>query len=75
MIRPRLEAQAETRDAARLLSLYFTGLPLGKGLPETDLQPADDLALLSAQSFIEAWALSPTDRRLVSLTGALSPNG
>ena len=45
----------EAREATRLLSLYFAGLPLGKGLPETDLQPADDLALLSAQALIMAW--------------------
>jgi N-terminal acetyltransferase B complex non-catalytic subunit len=48
----------ETREGMRYAAAYFTALPLGKGLPETDLQPADDLALLAVNAYMRAWKLS-----------------
>ena len=30
-------------------------LAIGKELPETELQPADDLILLAAQAFVGLW--------------------
>ena len=31
---------------------------IGKGLPATELQPADDFALLAGQAFVSAWQQS-----------------
>ncbi|KAG0140779.1 hypothetical protein CROQUDRAFT_718493 [Cronartium quercuum f. sp. fusiforme G11] len=42
-------------ESSRLLELYTRYLPLGKDLPETSLQPADDLAILSVQVLVEDW--------------------
>ncbi|GAA6051881.1 hypothetical protein JCM3770_005517, partial [Rhodotorula araucariae] len=37
---------------------YFDALPLGKDLPPTELQPADDFVLLAAQALVSAFHLS-----------------
>ncbi|KAH8916610.1 hypothetical protein BT69DRAFT_1340019 [Atractiella rhizophila] len=42
----------------RYLKSYFDALPLGKGLPSSDLQPADDFAMLAAQACVSLWSLS-----------------
>ena len=42
----------------RLLRTALTDDLTGKDLPTTDLQPADDFALLAAQAFVSAGTLS-----------------
>ncbi|KAM0753776.1 actin cytoskeleton organization protein [Meredithblackwellia eburnea MCA 4105] len=51
-------AEGENTTALAFATHYFETLPLGKGLVATELQPADDFALLSAQAFVSAWKLS-----------------
>lgn len=50
--------ELETARATKFLNAYFDGLKLGKDLPETDLQPADDLAILTGQVLVNLWKLS-----------------
>ncbi|PWN50628.1 hypothetical protein IE53DRAFT_86224 [Violaceomyces palustris] len=40
-----------------VLKAYVEGLPIGRKLPDTEMQPADDLALLSAQALVSAFRL------------------
>jgi N-terminal acetyltransferase B complex non-catalytic subunit len=43
--------------AANLIREYFEALPLGNDLPKLELQPADDLAILAAQIYVNMFAL------------------
>lgn len=47
---------------------YFEGLALGAGLPSTELQPADDFALLAANAFVALWKLTGNDNHLMDAT-------
>ncbi|GAA6024099.1 hypothetical protein JCM11491_005993 [Sporobolomyces phaffii] len=51
-------ADLEASSARDYLERYFSNLSLGKDLPATELQPADDFALLAAQAFVSAYHLS-----------------
>ncbi|KAG8891705.1 hypothetical protein FRC00_013243, partial [Tulasnella sp. 408] len=53
----RTEAD-EQNDAALYLKTYFEALPVGKDLSDTDLQPADDLAILAANALVSAWVIT-----------------
>ena len=44
--------ELESSRALQLVQFYIEGLKLGKELPKTELQPADDLAVLAAQVFV-----------------------
>ncbi|KAH9935019.1 N-acetyltransferase B complex non catalytic subunit-domain-containing protein [Fomitopsis serialis] len=50
-----ITADTEAAHAVQYLHSYLDALKLGKDLPDTELQPADDLALLSGQAFVGAW--------------------
>ncbi|KAL4067946.1 N-acetyltransferase B complex non catalytic subunit-domain-containing protein [Scleroderma yunnanense] len=56
-----ITVEAEITRGLQYLSEYMDGLTLGKGLPVTELQPADDLLLLSAHAFVSAWTLSGSE--------------
>lgn len=43
--------------ATDLVREYFEALPLGKDLPKLELQPADDLAILAAQVYVNMFVL------------------
>jgi N-terminal acetyltransferase B complex non-catalytic subunit len=43
------------------VKLYHSALPLGKDLVSTDLQPADDLAILAATALLTAYHLATQD--------------
>jgi N-terminal acetyltransferase B complex non-catalytic subunit len=43
--------------AKNLIHEYFEALPLGNDLPKLELQPADDLAILAAQVYVNMFAL------------------
>jgi N-terminal acetyltransferase B complex non-catalytic subunit len=57
--------------AAKYLELYFDGLRLGENLPSTELQPADDLAILAGQVFVCLWKLSGSESHLYSAVAVL----
>ena len=44
---------------------YREGLQFGDHLPTTELQPADDLAILAGQTFVSLWTMTG-DRSLIS---------
>ena len=46
---------SELQFAKRCLTLYLEALPLGEELVSTELQPADDLALLAASTLLNAY--------------------
>ncbi len=50
--------ETELRRAASYLQQYVSGLSLGTSIPETELQPADDLVVLAAQAWVSAWKIS-----------------
>ncbi|KAH8116753.1 actin cytoskeleton organization protein [Phellopilus nigrolimitatus] len=50
-----LSVTQETERALAYLRAYTAALGLGGALPETELQPADDLVLLAAQTFVGLW--------------------
>ncbi|KAK4698451.1 N-terminal acetyltransferase B complex non-catalytic subunit, partial [Phenoliferia sp. Uapishka_3] len=50
--------ESEAAAAVFYTKRYFETLPLGQGLVATELQPADDFALLAGQAFVSAWDLS-----------------
>ncbi|KAJ9475894.1 N-terminal acetyltransferase B complex subunit MDM20 [Pseudozyma hubeiensis] len=53
-----LTEESEATLAAALLTQYLDGLSVGASLPETEMQPADDLALLGVQALLSAYKLS-----------------
>ncbi|KAF5373874.1 hypothetical protein D9758_000631 [Tetrapyrgos nigripes] len=50
--------EAEGKGAALYVEQYFKALPLGQALPATELQPADDLAILSGSVLVNMWKLT-----------------
>ena len=66
-ITPELEASR----AVQYLQVYLDALKLGKDLPDTELQPADDLALLSGQAFVSAWRAGGDTAYLYNAVAAL----
>ncbi|KWU46443.1 actin cytoskeleton organization protein [Rhodotorula sp. JG-1b] len=52
---PQATAEEEHQNALDFTKLYFDALPLGKDLPPTELQPADDFALLAGQAWVSAF--------------------
>ncbi|BGP30008.1 mitochondrial distribution and morphology [Rhodotorula toruloides] len=53
-----VDAAQEKSEAEKHIKRYFDTLPLGKDLPPTELQPADDFALLAGQAYVSAYHLS-----------------
>lgn len=53
----QLTVGQEGARAADLVREYFEALQLGKDLPKLELQPADDLAILAAQVYVNMFAL------------------
>ena len=50
----------ESSRAVNLVHEYFEALPLGRDLPKLELQPADDLAILAAQVYVNMFTLNNT---------------
>lgn len=40
------------------METYFKGLKLGVDLPDTELQPADDLVILAGQTYVNLWKIT-----------------
>lgn len=53
----QLTVDQEQVRAADLVHEYFEALPLGDDLPNLELQPADDLAILAAQVYVNMFTL------------------
>lgn len=50
--------EAESERAALYTKYYLAGLKLGLNLPSSELQPADDLAILTGNSYVLLWKIS-----------------
>ncbi|GAA5830210.1 hypothetical protein JCM11251_001269 [Rhodosporidiobolus azoricus] len=67
--------ETEKMAAEEFLRKYLAALPAGNDLPSTELQPADDFALLACEAFVSAYHLSHDrsylERALVTSESAL----
>ncbi|KAJ8078904.1 mitochondrial distribution and morphology [Marasmius tenuissimus] len=59
-----LTADAELGRAKLYTKQYLEALSLGQNLPTTELQPADDLAILAATAFVHLWKLTGKEQSL-----------
>ncbi|KAF9562547.1 actin cytoskeleton organization protein [Agrocybe pediades] len=59
-----ITVEKESERVATYAKYYFDALALGAGLPVTELQPADDLALLAGNALISLWQLTGDDKYL-----------
>ncbi|KAK0210940.1 actin cytoskeleton organization protein [Desarmillaria ectypa] len=66
-----LTIEAELSRATLYTKQYLEGLQLGKNLPTTELQPADDLAILAGHAFISLWVLSKDEKYLLNAVSLL----
>ncbi|TKA54938.1 hypothetical protein B0A53_02411 [Rhodotorula sp. CCFEE 5036] len=66
---PQATAEEEHQNALEFTQLYFDALPLGKDLPPTELQPADDFALLAGQAWVSAFEQSGKSLTLILDSG------
>ncbi|KZP19497.1 hypothetical protein FIBSPDRAFT_920120 [Athelia psychrophila] len=66
-----LTAEAELARGHKHLAQYLEGLKLGASLPSTELQPADDLAILAAQVFVNVWKISEDEAHLYNAASIL----
>ncbi|KIJ69304.1 hypothetical protein HYDPIDRAFT_105904 [Hydnomerulius pinastri MD-312] len=66
-----ITVESETARGLQYLSEYMEGLELGKELPNTELQPADDLALLAAHAFVMVWTLNGLEDALYQAVAVL----
>lgn len=62
---------AETDRATLYTQQYLEGLKLGAALPPTELQPADDLALLAGNVFVSLWKISSDEKYLYNAVALL----
>ena len=61
-----LTVEAETARLILYIQQYLNGLKLGVDLPPTELQYADDLALLASNVFVNLWRLTSEDGYLLN---------
>lgn len=67
----QVSEESEIARADKCLELYLGGLKLGKDLPKTELQPADDLIILYAHTLVNAWKISNDELHLYKAVVAL----
>ncbi|KAF4576791.1 hypothetical protein EYR36_004771 [Pleurotus pulmonarius] len=60
----QLTLEAETTRASLYFTEYLQALPLGANLPNTELQPADDLAILAGCAYVNLWTISKEEKYL-----------
>jgi N-terminal acetyltransferase B complex non-catalytic subunit len=63
--------EAEKELVKTYIQHYHEALPLGASLPSTELQPADDFALLAGNTFVNLWHLSKDYSHLYSAASFL----
>jgi N-terminal acetyltransferase B complex non-catalytic subunit len=59
-----LSTDKELYLASTYLEEYMAGLELGSSLPVTELQPADDLAILVGHAFVSLWTTTKDESYL-----------
>ncbi|KAH8106992.1 actin cytoskeleton organization protein [Cristinia sonorae] len=59
-----LTTDLESARAVEYATTYLNCLEYGKNLPDTELQPADDIAILAGQTFVSAWKSSQDESHL-----------
>lgn len=67
----QVTAEAEAAFAFKCLQAYLNALEFGKGLPDTELQPADDLAILAGQIYIGLWHITREEADLYKAASVL----
>lgn len=66
-----ISSESEGARAVQYLQVYLDALKFGKDLPDTELQPADDLAMLAGQAFVSAWRISGDSAQLYNAAALL----
>ncbi|KAF8212156.1 actin cytoskeleton organization protein [Mycena galopus ATCC 62051] len=66
-----LNIGVETERASLYTQQYLEGLKLGVSLPPTELQPADDLALLAGNVLVSLWKMSSDEKYLYNAVALL----
>ena len=66
-----LTPEAEVQRATHQTDAYLEGLRLGKDLPSYELQYSDDLAIVAAQAFVNAWKQTGDDSHLFNAASVL----
>ncbi|KAJ7709829.1 actin cytoskeleton organization protein [Mycena rosella] len=66
-----LTMSAESSRATLYTQQYLEGLKLGASLPMTELQPADDLAILAGNVFVNLWKISSDEKYLYNAVALL----
>jgi N-terminal acetyltransferase B complex non-catalytic subunit len=61
----------ESDRATLYTQQYLEGLKLGASLPMTELQPADDLAILAGNVFVSLWKMSSDEKYLYNAVALL----
>lgn len=64
LMNSEITVESESARGLRCLKEYLNGLALGGDLPATELQPADDLALLVADALVMVWTLDRSEEAL-----------
>ncbi|KIJ16949.1 hypothetical protein PAXINDRAFT_168389 [Paxillus involutus ATCC 200175] len=64
LLESEITVESETTRGLQYHNEYMEGLALGKDLPPTELQPADDLAILAAHAFMTVWTLANSEEAL-----------
>lgn len=59
-----ITVESETARGLKYLKEYLEGLALGRDLPITELQLADDLVLLAANALVMVWVLNHSEEAL-----------
>ncbi|PAV24074.1 actin cytoskeleton organization [Pyrrhoderma noxium] len=67
----QVTSELEKVRARDYLDAYTKALPLGKALADTELQPADDLVLLAAQTFVNLWKIENDENWLYMAVSVL----
>lgn len=63
--------ESEKARAEEYVKNYLDALKFGADLPDTELQPADDFALLAGHAFVSLWKLTKEESHLQSAVSIL----
>ena len=66
LVESDITPELESARVEKYLKYYFEALSLGTNLPSTELQPADDLALLAGNALVNLWTLTRADAHLLN---------
>ncbi|KAJ7219345.1 actin cytoskeleton organization protein [Mycena pura] len=66
-----LTTTAQSDLATLYTQQYLEGLKLGASLPSTELQPADDLAILAGSVFVSLWRMDDDEKYLYNAVALL----